>query len=949
MSECRDLTRWNRAGLSRFRYVDGNSVTFLETLRKVLAGRFPHWKEAGKALPPVEQYRDSRRDLGWEIVRCLCRACHVLTEHIDVYANEGYLGTATQWDNVRCLVEMLDYHPAPPASASIRLTLHVKEGKGGTVRKGFQVKHTPVDGAPVVFETLEDVEVDAGLNDLRIEGHGSSPNAVKGDVLVLEGKVEDLRLGDPLLLQSEDGRTLEGRLIAGVKIGENTTTLRLHRPILEKSGLLKGNTLVHVKPADRLSPLGPVKGGATGEMLGKTLHLKEIPLGLRPGEVVFISDGPRMYYRHVKAVKGRLVEFDRAVGNLSLDGAYVSRPRVVSVLAQGGRSVEGGKQITALKATGDLSSLAKTWVAHIIGSGGELGHFHVFAAPYTPLDPEQPERGGYTILKLVDGVNVLENPQTLLVKPAGRDWEVDSYLEKGTEKLLPKTIITELPKKTSSGDFVVVASGPQIAWGTLANLEVDETEGRAHLTVGRWQVWGGGRFYLKETTVLGHFKKKLRLQGWQDNRTSISGNRLKLEDKVAAEKLLAGRTILIEQEAGDGYAQPHKATIQAIDGPLLTILPPLPYEAGFTVANTMVRANVVNAGHGEAKPEKVLGSGDASRSGQAFVLKVEGVSFVADPSQASGVRADLEVKVDGRIWQQVATFRDSSPADLHYTVRLTEEGYLEITFGDGHHGRRLPSGTNNVRVRYRVGTGLRGNLSAGSLEKPVKPHPLVEGVRQPLLSTGGNDMEGTDSMRENAPATLLTLERGVSLTDFANLAMGHSSIWQARAFTLPLAGRKERIEVVLVRAEGGPLGEVAATLKNFLQGKAIPGIEVRVSDFQRVHLRLSVTVRVKNEEYDPQEVTNQVQARLFEAFSLKSRRISQPVYLSEVYEVVETVAGVENSYCAMKADEPGEGITPPAAVIGKDGAIRVLRTTERQVLYLVSATGLALDHEEFQL
>ncbi len=82
---------------------------------------------------------------------------------------------------------------------------------------------------------------------------------------------------------------------------------------------------------------------------------------------------------------------------------------------------------------------------------------------------------------------------------------------------------------------------------------------------------------------------------------------------------------------------------------------------------------------------------------------------------------------------------------------------------------------------------------------------------------------------------------------------------------------------------------------------------------------------------------------------MKSRRISQPVYLSEVYEVVETVAGVENSYCAMKADEPGEGITPPAAIIGKDGAIRVLRTTERQVLYLVSATGLALDHEEFQL
>ncbi|MFC6671254.1 hypothetical protein [Marinobacterium aestuariivivens] len=35
-----DLTRWNRAGLSRLRYVDGNAVTHLETLRQGLARAF---------------------------------------------------------------------------------------------------------------------------------------------------------------------------------------------------------------------------------------------------------------------------------------------------------------------------------------------------------------------------------------------------------------------------------------------------------------------------------------------------------------------------------------------------------------------------------------------------------------------------------------------------------------------------------------------------------------------------------------------------------------------------------------------------------------------------------------------------------------------------------------------------------------------------------------------
>ena len=40
MIERKDLTRWNRAGLSRFRYVNGNAVEYLEILRQQLVERF---------------------------------------------------------------------------------------------------------------------------------------------------------------------------------------------------------------------------------------------------------------------------------------------------------------------------------------------------------------------------------------------------------------------------------------------------------------------------------------------------------------------------------------------------------------------------------------------------------------------------------------------------------------------------------------------------------------------------------------------------------------------------------------------------------------------------------------------------------------------------------------------------------------------------------------------
>ncbi len=35
-----DLMRWNRAGLARFRYIDGNAVTYLETLRQAMSEVF---------------------------------------------------------------------------------------------------------------------------------------------------------------------------------------------------------------------------------------------------------------------------------------------------------------------------------------------------------------------------------------------------------------------------------------------------------------------------------------------------------------------------------------------------------------------------------------------------------------------------------------------------------------------------------------------------------------------------------------------------------------------------------------------------------------------------------------------------------------------------------------------------------------------------------------------
>ena len=355
--------------------------------------------------------------------------------------------------------------------------------------------------------------------------------------------------------------------------------------------------------------------------------------------------------------------------------------------------------------------------------------------------------------------------------------------------------------------------------------------------------------------------------------------------------------------------------VQGIDEKtlMLTIVDAIS-EKTFVKADTLLYANVVKAGHGERQPDRILGSGDAAQSSQSFVFAVAGTAFVPDALMPAGVRADIDVIVGEQIWTQVATLADSAPSDPHYVVRMTEDGYLRIQFGDGINGRKLPSGRNNVRLRYRLGTGLAGNVPAGGLEKPVNPHPLVDAVRQPCDAAGGADMETAASMRDNAPATLLTLERAVSLDDFAKLASGNSSVWQAKAFRLNDAGsRQERVQVVIVPAGGAASDTLCGSVRDFLQQHALPGVQVSVVNFAKQPVNLNVVARIRSDRFIFGDVIAAVRQALLDGLSLRNRRLGEPLYISEVYKIVEGVTGVESSYCGFGGSEADARVIRPGS------------------------------------
>lgn len=968
-----DLTRWNRAGLSRFDYLDGNAAVFLERLRVGLAGKFPAWTQAQAGIPGDETeeakkarlkalYTQDPDDMLWQLTRQFARACHVLGSHVDAYANEATLGTASQWENLRRLVALLDYAPLPPASASAPLALFLKEGKAGTVNAGLQVKHSPKSGAPLIFETLADLDADAARNTLYARDHLRNPQTLSGTVLVVGEKLDKLKSGEPLLLEDERDGQLSAHMVQGILLAEDRATVTLSPAI--PAGFVKGYTLLHTGPKERLKPLGPATGGV--ENVGHSLQLAVPSSDLAAGDIVVIrSTDDKPYYRRVKTVQEDRLVFYRDIGQLTLKGASVARPVSVplSDLARPPkrRVIDAdGTVVDVVYAAGDWSRLAGQWLARIHKVGGReyLPAYRCLHAKYVPVTKDnalvaEDERPGYTALTLTwhgdtDGVPgdndfKLNNPQTLLAPPpAAGPWTVDTFLNKSEDGKLIRELVTYQCKQTAAGDLAVVVKGAQMAWARLGTVALDAEHEEATLSADpHWRDRGGGPFFLSRTRVYSHFVKQARVLGWQDNATALSGTRVVLESLPAG--LKAGRALIV-----DNGAATLETTLADFDAAAVRIDLADALPSGTTAGNLKIYANVVNAGHGERRAQRVLGSGDGTRGSQHFALEVSDLSFVADAAMSAGVRAAVEIVVAGETWTQVSTLKDSGPTDAHYQVRIDQDGNADIQFGDGRHGRRLPSGGNNIRVSFRQGSGVAGNLDPGSLVKPIKPHPLLESLAQPIASSGGADRESNADLRENAPATLLALDRAVSLEDFSQLARGHASVWQAHAFRLaPGLGQRERLEVVVMAAGGGmPSAALKAELQAFLLARAQPGMAIGISDYSRLTFRLSVTVRVRSDAFERETVQDAVLAALQAAFTEQARQLGQPLYRGEIYKVVDAVAGVENSDCGIVLGAATQGQL--ARAVEADGKLLLAQPAPGQCLVFDSA-GFAVVVEEYGL
>jgi predicted phage baseplate assembly protein len=880
----------NRPGLQAIMYRIGTHAQFKETMLARLSGsRLP-------ALSTLTTRENA--DFSIALLDAWATVADVLTFYQERIAHEAYLRTATERASVLELARLIGYELRPGVAASTYLAFTLEDTPGALGQA------LSIGTSPNILESLPPISIDVGTKVQSIPGPGEQAVTFE-TVEKIEARAEwnaiKPRLARPqsvsitatfIIFQGTATNLKQGDTLLIVKNG-NAPSLK----ILNVADVTV-NEAAKTTRVDFVSPPSPLPG-------------YERPQGLQEGS---LNDFPSK------------VELDDAV--VQQIAAKTWSEADLSALIE----VQGWPEPSL------AANLARQTAQQALPQGSGVFAFRQRAAIFGYNAPKQPD------YKKKDGTFVVKPPSKWTEWPLEGEAENKVFLDNAYDAILPKSYVAMAKPDNASEIFTIdqVAQRPRTDYGLSAKTTL--------LTLPQGQSWWK-LFPANKPATLCDFRditiyaqsEPLALADLPID-DPVEGNTITLDRAYLG--LKAGRRVILTGERRD------LAGIMASEA---MILKKVIIEAGFTVLTfeqslaynylrqtVTINCNVAPATHGETVQE-TLGGGDAGKSFQRFSLRQPPLTYVSAATPA-GAQTTLEVRVNDILWHEVPSLLSHGPEERVYVTRIDDAGKSTVIFGDGTTGTRLPTGQENVAAHYRKGIGLPGLVKANQLTQ-LMTRPLgVKGVANPSAATGAADREQLDDARGNAPLTVLTLDRVVSLQDYEDFARSFSGISKALA-TWTWSGEKREVFVTIAGVKGAEVKADSTLYENLLKAMreaGNPTVSLVLQSYQPRFFRLSAGIKV-DADYLPEKVMAAVEQRLRDSFSFEARAFGQPVNLSEVMAVIHSVTGlvavdVKQFY---RSDQPAPVNIPPRL------AAAMPRPGERQVfppeLLMLDARPLGLE------
>jgi hypothetical protein len=855
----------NPPGLTAIDYRMGRHGDFLESLRSRLSSaEYP-------ALAALTTREDS--DFTLALADGLACSLDVLTFYTERYAQEHYLRTAVERLSVGQMARLIGYRPAPGVAAGTHLVFTLQSLPGApaepiVIPVGTRVQSVPGQHEqPQTFETVAPVPARAEWNALAVQSSRAWRPQSGDRELWLAGLATQLQPGDALLIVGADRLANPGsehwdvRVLAGVEPdnAHDRTRVYWHQP------------------------LGSVFPSMTPASLGAQVY------ALRQRTALFGHNAPDPNLMgNTSSNVANLIDKTTNPAKWQWQGFKVD-PAAIDLDTDNAKLVAGSwfALVSNEKGVGspDLPGYTELYnadrVVHCSHSAFAL------SGKITRITPDTDENLTATRFPLRDTLVLAQSELLATVAlPLFHPVYGDTLtLGRRTEGLQPGQAIAlsgtrqRIALNTGvSGLSLVLDDGQSVALEEGDELFMIAP---ANQLVGSVPVALGAEAFAA-SIAQGGTRLRLHLLD-RDGRSgalTVQSHQIRLAEPRKDDPLV--RQIAFIGGTDD-------AIEQARDHSQLKLQTAL--EQVFERAGLRINANVAPATQGETV-EAILGDGDAGAINQRWRLTQAPLTYVSTPTP-SGCTSSLEVRVNDVLWSEVPTLYGAGPDTRSYETHEDDEAFTTLQFGDGRQGARLPSGHSNVRAHYRKGLGAAGNLPAGKLTTLLsRPLGVIE-VVNPSPATGGEDAESLLRARRNAPLTVLTLDRAVSIADYANFARAFAGIDKAHALWIP-AGPGLGVFLSIAGTDGAsvpPGSDTYAYLRQALSIYGDPLVPLRLVNYQDVRFRCRLSVKVLA-SHDPDLVLTAVDAALRLHFSFAEREFGQTVSVDEVCAVAQGVSGV---------------------------------------------------------
>lgn len=875
---------YNRPGLSTINYRVGTHRSFKESmLARLSSTDYP-------ALAPLTTRDDGDFSIAW------CDAAATMLDVLSFYQerifNENYLRTAAERRSLLELAQLIGYELAPGVGASTHLAFSLQKAAGlpggivepVTIPIGTRVQSVPgPDEAPQSFETVEAIEARPEWNAMTVQTSMAWQPESGDTELYLAGVSTALQAGDVILIVGQERVDDPG--------AENWDIRVLSRV---EPDAARGRTRVawleglgHLSPAIQPAAEAPrvFVFRQRASLFGNNAPDPRLMVIPDNSSLSFLVEGAgeNLKWKNYE-INGRTIDLDAAYPKIIANNwlALVSNES-----GMGSASLPG--YVELYRAEG-VSVISRT----DFGLSGKITRIR-------PDTTENLDSTRYSIAKTL----VLAQSEPL--ETAARPILFPFY---GTDITLGAIQPNIAPART----LAVSGKRQRIAIANRAkNLKLKLDGGgevtlgpgdSLHLEAAPEQMDGDVAYALLPEvfgTLLGTDNAlfRLRVRDRDDRIGTLDTGSPFIRLQASAEEDETLSEIARVDASGSAVGHGRDNTTLRLDTALQYV-----YER----ESVRINANVANATHGEAVSETV-GSGSAARANQSFILRQAPLTHVSAET-ASGRASTLELRVNDLLWREVPSLFGQAATDPVYALETDDVGHTSVVFGDGIEGARLPSGQDNIRARYRKGIGVAGNVAAGKLSNLLSRPYGVNGATNPAAASGGQDAESGDAARTNAPRTVLTLERAVSVQDYEDFARSFAGIAKAHAVWIP-AGPGRGVFISLSGEKGAAVADNSDTYRNLLASLrqyGDPLLPLRLSSYRAATFKLRVVIKIAVEA-DIDLVRAEADAASRAAFSFEERRFGQMVSVDEVMAVLHSVTGVE-AVNVVHLYRPDEDATP---------------------------------------